>query len=226
MLSVMSPEFLASVSAIIPTVILAFTVLFLWRRRQEMVRFEASHRARTEAIRKGNCQTDDYQGTTNPNHTDAGFSTTCTQCHNTTTWLGATFTHIASFPLTNAHANRACTACHTTPGVYSGLTNDCASCHLDDYQRTSNHARLGYPTSCTLCHTPTLWTNATFTHPRINRGGHSSLSCANCHTVPAATPAFSCTHCHEHDRTSTDRDHREVQGYQYLSSACYNCHQR
>ena len=44
------------------------------------------------------------------------------------------------------------------------------------------------------------------------------------HTVPAATPAFSCTHCHEHSRANTDNDHNGVNGYQYLSSACYNCH--
>lgn len=172
------------------------------------------------------CHLDDFQGTTNPNHVNAGFSTNCTQCHTTSQWQGAVFQHPASFPLTSAHANRSCTACHTTPGVYTGLSTDCASCHLDDYQATTNpnHTQLGYPTTCTTCHTPTLWSNATFNHPRINRGNHRNLACIDCHTVPAATPAFSCTHCHEHRRSSTDSDHSGVPNYQYLSSACYNCH--
>lgn len=172
------------------------------------------------------CHLQTFQRTTSPNHTAAGFSTTCNVCHNTTQWLGAVFQHPASFPLSQAHANRACNACHTTPGTYAGLSTTCASCHMTQYQasRNPNHAVLGYPTSCNLCHTPTLWTNATFNHPRINRGNHSGLACIDCHTVPAATPAFSCTHCHQHNATTTNNKHRGVRNYQYLSSACYQCH--
>jgi Cytochrome c7 and related cytochrome c len=172
------------------------------------------------------CHLDDYQATTDPNHTNAGFSTNCTQCHTTSQWLGATFLHPSSFPLTQAHAGRTCTECHTTPGVYTGESTACVSCHLADYQATTNpnHAQLGYPTNCTTCHTPTVWANGTFNHPNINRGNHSGLSCADCHTVPAATPAFSCTHCHEHNQADMADRHRDVNNYQWVSSRCYNCH--
>ena len=172
------------------------------------------------------CHLTRYQQTTSPHHVAPAFSLICTQCHTTVQWPGAVFPHTPTFPLSNAHANRACSTCHTNPNVYTGLSRDCVSCHLADYQRTTNpnHAQLGYPTSCTTCHTPTLWSNATFNHPRINRGNHSTLACADCHTIPAATPVFSCTHCHEHTQASMATKHREQPNYQWLSSACYNCH--
>ncbi len=172
------------------------------------------------------CHLDDYQATTDPYHAAAGISTTCTQCHNTAQWPGATYTHTAAFPLTNAHANRACGACHTTPATYQGLTGDCAQCHMPDYTSTTNpnHAQSGFPTTCAQCHTTSAWDPSTFNHPRINRGDHSNLRCIDCHTVPSTTPAFSCTHCHEHNQQDTGQDHQGVNNYQWLSSACYNCH--
>lgn len=172
------------------------------------------------------CHLDDYQSTTDPYHAAAGFSTNCTQCHNTTQWPGATFTHTTAFPLTLGHANHACSTCHTTPGTYAGLTGDCAQCHMPDYNATTNpnHAQSGFPTSCVSCHNTSNWNDATFNHPRINRGNHSNLDCIDCHTVPSTTPAFSCTHCHEHNQQDTAQNHQGVNNYQWLSSACYNCH--
>ncbi len=172
------------------------------------------------------CHQSNYNATTDPYHAAAGISTNCAQCHNTSNWLGATFNHNPAFPLTNAHANRACSACHTTPGTYQGLTGDCAQCHLPDYNATTNprHAQSGYPTTCTQCHTTSAWTPSTFNHPRINRGNHSNLRCIDCHTVPSTTPVFSCTHCHTHNQQSMANVHQGRQGYQWLSTACYNCH--
>jgi len=178
-----------------------------------------------ESTACASCHLNLYQAAPEPNHTAAGFSTTCNQCHNTSVWSPANYQHTTRFPLANAHGGHACAECHTT-GVYIGQPSACSACHLDDYQGATNpnHVQSGYPTTCQTCHTPTAWANGTFTHPRINRGNHSNLRCVDCHTVPAATPAFSCTHCHEHSRANTDNDHNGVNGYQYLSSACYNCH--
>ena len=39
------------------------------------------------------CHTKDFTGTTNPAHVAAGFPTTCTLCHTTTTWTTSTFNH-------------------------------------------------------------------------------------------------------------------------------------
>lgn len=173
------------------------------------------------------CHLANYNATTSPAHAAAGFGTDCATCHHSTAqWLGATFNHPSSFPLTNGHAGRTCNACHRTPGVYTGLSTTCVSCHLTDYQGATNpnHSTLGYPQVCTLCHNTTLWTNATFNHPRVNRGNHSNLRCVDCHTVPAATPAYVCTACHTHSQSAMASRHQGRSGYQWISSYCYNCH--
>ncbi len=171
------------------------------------------------------CHLDDYQGTTDPNHATAGFPTTCTQCHTSSTWQGATFAHPASFPLTGGHGARRCTDCHTG-GVYTGLSTDCASCHLDDYQGTTdpNHAAAGFPTACTQCHTSSTWQGATFTHRFPITSGRHRLECAQCHQNPANFVQFTCTACHAHTKSEMDNDHRDVQGYSWVSQACYQCH--
>jgi hypothetical protein len=35
---------------------------------------------------------------------------------------------------------------------------------------------------------------------------------------------FSCTNCHEHNKTEMDSEHREVGGYVYNSVNCLSCH--
>ena len=64
------------------------------------------------------CHMDDYNGTTDPNHTVAGFSTDCDDCHSTNSWQGARFDH-DSWPLTGKHRNADCSACHPG-GVFAG----------------------------------------------------------------------------------------------------------
>src|ERR1700740_1263262 len=59
------------------------------------------------------CHLKDFQGTTDPNHAQAGFPQTCQQCHSTSSWSGATFNHASTgFTLTGAHASLQCSACH------------------------------------------------------------------------------------------------------------------
>jgi hypothetical protein len=48
----------------------------------------------------------------------------CSNCHSTSTWGGATFSH--RFPLDHGDANRNCQTCH--PGNNTG-TYTCYSCH-------------------------------------------------------------------------------------------------
>jgi hypothetical protein len=173
------------------------------------------------------CHDDEYVRTTNPRHSAPAFGHTCTQCHNTTRWTGAAFPHPATFALTNGHAGRTCVQCHTVPGVYTGRSTACASCHLTRYQQTTNpnHAQLGYPTTCNTCHNTTTWANATFNHTfPITSGPHRNLRCIDCHTVPAATPVFSCTHCHEHRQSAAANDHQGVNNYVWTSQACFQCH--
>ena len=99
------------------------------------------------------CHLSDYNNTTDPNHQQAHFPLDCTICHGTsfTGWSGATFNH--TWTLQGRHAAAACSACHQN-GVYAGTSTACASCHINDYNGTTdpNHKALGYSLECQTCH--------------------------------------------------------------------------
>jgi len=106
------------------------------------------------------CHQQDYNATTNPDHSVLGFSTDCSMCHSTTTWIGATFDHDSSFfPIySGAHAGRwsSCSTCHINPSNYGDFT--CLSCHPhDDKNATDGHHSgvSGYAyisSACYSCH--------------------------------------------------------------------------
>ena len=157
-----------------------------------------------------------------PDH--VGFPTACETCHTTRGWRPARFDHPPSFPLTLGHGGRLCSACHQR-GTYSGLTTRCDACHLPDYQRATNpnHAGLGYPTACDTCHSTTAWRPATFNHSFPISGPHRQ-DCIECHRIGNDPRAYSCTHCHEHGQATMASHHNQVNNYQWLSAACYQCH--
>lgn len=172
------------------------------------------------------CHLTNYQGTTSPNHTTAGYNTDCAGCHGTVRWTGATATHPATFPLTNSH-NRACTACHTG-GVYSGLSTACSSCHLAAYQASTNPSHTAFQMSqqCQDCHRTTTWTSTTFVHHfPITSGNHRNIPCYDCHNNATNRSLFSCIDCHEHSNQSQMANkHHEVSNYSFNSTRCYQCH--
>ena len=176
------------------------------------------------------CHLKDFQGTTNPNHTAAGFPQQCQVCHNTTAWIPASFNHSTTgFPLTGAHASVPCASCHIN-GKYTGTPTDCYSCHRADYQGTTdpNHAAAAFPTTCALCHTTTSWAGATFNHTwfPIYSGTHAGVwsTCATCHINSSNYAAFSCINCHTHSQANTDPNHSGVSNYVYNATSCYSCH--
>jgi NMD protein affecting ribosome stability and mRNA decay len=153
------------------------------------------------------CHLKDYQGTTNPNHVTANFPQTCAQCHTTSTWLNATFNHDSTgFPLTGLHTvpPRACTDCHVNNN-YNLTTNACVSCHLKDYQGTTNpnHVSSNFPQTCDQCHSTSTWLNATFNHST------TGFPLSGSHTVPPRA----CTDCHVNNN------------YNLTATACVSCHQ-
>ncbi len=98
------------------------------------------------------CHAADYNGTTNPIHSAAGFPTTCETCHNTTSWAGATFNH-TWFPLTHGNAQGVCSTCHTNPLDYSVF--QCTVCHTQSQTATQHVGISGYvwnSTNCYQCH--------------------------------------------------------------------------
>lgn len=170
------------------------------------------------------CHLQDYQRTTNPSHTAGGFPLDCQSCHSTFAWRPANFTHPASFPLTNAHAVT-CVRCHTMPGVYTGNSTACNSCHAAQYAAAANptHAGIGMPRTCEQCHTTVSWRPSSFVHRFPLRSEHNR-TCTECHRDPTNVANFSCTHCHDHSQAEMADEHRGVNGYVWVSSACYNCH--
>jgi hypothetical protein len=179
------------------------------------------------------CHQSDYNGTTDPDHALAGFPPDCTICHKTTSFVGATFRHSGTrFPLTGAHAQLACSACHAD-GVYHGKAADCYSCHRPDYEATPDpyHLVAGFDHDCALCHNTTAFTGARFARHDpsffpIYSGTHAGgwNRCSECHTSSASYLVFSCFLCHS--RADTDAEHSGMGDYAYDSPSCYQCHPR
>ena len=180
------------------------------------------------------CHRQDYQATTNPNHIEAGISTDCMECHKVEAhqWTSAGFNH-DFFPLTKGHEVDDCAACHTN-GLFETVSNDCFSCHEQDFNAATNpsHQNSGFSTTCTECHTiDPDWKPAKFEihdtyYFPIFSGEHRGEwdNCSECHTQPENYSVFTCTDCHEHNKSEMDDEHDDVNGYAYSSPACFACH--
>ena len=154
-----------------------------------------------------NCHLKDFQGTTNPNHVTANFPQTCDTCHDTTSWLDAVFNHATTgFTLTGQHMvpPRTCTDCHINNN-YNLTSTACVTCHLKDYQGTTNpnHVQANFPQTCDTCHDTNTWLDSTFNHST------TGFTLTNAHLVPPRT----CTDCHINNN------------YNLTSTACVSCHQ-
>ncbi|PWB77435.1 MAG: hypothetical protein C3F15_03390, partial [Holophagae bacterium] len=151
------------------------------------------------------CHLDDYNATTDPNHTQAGFPTTCEVCHTPTAWSDGHFDH--PFQLEGVHATLECLDCHA--GGYQGTPTECVGCHQDDYNgsQNPNHPAAGFPTTCDGCHgfSDPDWHQATYPHtvwPLV--GAHLQQECNSCHTgtVYQGLPS-ECVDCHLDDYNAT-----------------------
>lgn len=173
------------------------------------------------------CHRARYDATTSPAHAAAGYSTTCTTCHNTTAWLGATFNHTATqFPLTGAHLATPCQACHAD-GVYRGKSTDCYSCHRTSYDATRQppHGSSGIGTACTSCHTTSAWAGGTYDHAVTLfplTGAHRAASCAACHADGVYRgKSMECLSCHQADYNATAQPPHGSSGIGTTCSACH-----
>lgn len=171
------------------------------------------------------CHLADYNRTSDPNHQQAGFPTTCDDCHSTNPgWTPAVLNH-DFFPLTAGHSAVDCASCHEN-GVFQGTSTDCSTCHLDDYNAATdpNHQSAGFPTSCEDCHTTNPgWSPATVNHDFFPLTlGHSALDCTACHEggVFTGTPA-TCSACHLDDYNGTSDPNHQAAGF---PTSCDTCH--
>jgi hypothetical protein len=172
------------------------------------------------------CHRENFMSTTNPNHTEAGFSEDCSTCHpiNAFEWKGSGFNH-NFFPLVQGHSGVNCSECHITPN-YADASPDCYSCHQDTYAATTNpnHTASNFPTTCSNCHTLSPgWKPASFDHSNFPLTlGHSTPACTDCHINGnySSTPT-DCYSCHQSDyNSSTNPNHQSLS----FSTLCTTCH--
>jgi hypothetical protein len=173
------------------------------------------------------CHIGDYNKTTNPNHKAAGFPTDCSICHSTSGWSPASFDHNKTkFPLTGKHKALACVACHVN-GNFNNLQTTCVSCHLQDYNNTTNpnHRQAGFPTDCQVCHTTNGWDGANFDHSKTGfplTGAHTTVPCAKCHINGQykGLPT-DCYSCHKADYLGTNNPNHQAA---HFPTTCNTCH--
>lgn len=174
------------------------------------------------------CHLKDFNGAKNPDHVALGFPQTCVQCHTTTTWTGASFDHNTrtSFPLSGAHVNVACVQCHVN-GRFAGTPKDCASCHINDFNKTTNpnHVAAAFPTDCSVCHSTATWSGAVFDHARTLfplTGAHTSAACASCHVNGKyAGLSTLCASCHISKFNSTTNPNHVTAGFPPTCEVCH-----
>jgi hypothetical protein len=175
------------------------------------------------------CHMKDFQSTTNPNHVLGGFSANCQTCHSTASWTNATFNHaLTGFPLTGAHLSVPCASCHTNNN-YNLTSTACINCHQTDFQNTTNpgHVAAAFPTDCTVCHSTSSWTGATFNHASTGfalTGAHVSVACASCHVNNNySLKSTACVTCHQIDYNNAVTPVNHIQlGFPTTCEVCHN----
>ena len=142
------------------------------------------------------------------------YGTDCAACHTAQGWLPAAFDHsLSNFPLTGAHVQVACTACHTG-GAFRGTPVQCAACHAEP----PSHAGL-FGTDCAGCHTTTGWLPASYDGPHTFPMNHGDANtCRDCHTTTFAQ--WTCYTCH--DPREVEEEHRDEDIFDFAD--CMRCH--
>jgi len=141
---------------------------------------------------------------------------TCTECHQEHRGVDYPLTIIdkedfdhgkLGFKLEGQHQEQDCSACHKTPGTYSGLDQSCLSCHEDTY-----HGRLDE--DCTKCHSFDAFRPSTFKHKENEIGAqHRNVDCLSCHiNGHFRDQDKNCVACHEDEHKGQ------------LSQKCDECH--
>jgi hypothetical protein len=174
------------------------------------------------------CHTTDFTKALLPNHQLGKFSHDCLSCHTMTGWKPSVFQHSkTNFQLIGAHLTVDCASCHTN-NHFSGLAQDCYSCHQKDFVQTTspNHKTGQLSHDCLTCHTMNGWKPATFDHNKTNFrlvGAHAGVECSSCHIggkfKSIASDCYSC-HQKDYEKSTTIPNHLLAQ----FSHDCLTCH--
>ncbi len=169
------------------------------------------------------CHQANYDATTAPVHSTAGFGTDCVNCHVTNGWPNNFNHQLTAFPLTGAHSMAACISCHATQ--YAGTPTNCYACHQPEYDGTTSpvHSIAGFSTDCVTCHNTTSWPTG-FDHNLTAfplTGAHTLAACMACHATQFAGTPTNCYACHQLDyEATTNPDHQAAN----MNTACASCH--
>jgi hypothetical protein len=190
------------------------------------------------------CHLTTWQGTTTPPHAAAASTfpiANCATCHTTVSWTTATFNHATTgFALTGLHISPTptpCASCHVGNN-YTLSSAACMGCHLANWQSTTtiggavpNHITAAFPQDCSICHSTTNWTSATFNHNTTTfplTGAHTTVACALCHVGGnySGTLPTDCYSCHTAQWQSTTTlggsvPNHITSGY---PTTCASCH--
>ncbi|HKM65576.1 MAG TPA: hypothetical protein VJX70_00290 [Candidatus Acidoferrum sp.] len=166
----------------------------------------------------------------------------CAQCHTVQGWdiaVQAVRDHQNRFPLLGAHAAVQCDECHkqAATGMFLGLPTACDSCHLKDWQNTTNppHASAGAAfasSNCQGCHFFDSWLGAKFDHSTTGfllTAGHANVPCASCHinnnyNLQIAPTDCGNSGCHLSTWQQTNNPVHSTAGSTFAASNCANCH--
>ena len=174
------------------------------------------------------CHVDVHQGNLGRN---------CEACHTPTRFreVNGVGLHVRTgFPLTGAHLQLACAACHrdSRNGSYTSLNSECIACHQKDYTGSTvvDHVAAGFSIDCRRCHSDLTWHGGVqFDHLTASTGkfallgAHAQLRCASCHIPPSGTlkwtPASQsdCVACHQ-------TAYAGAHGGSGFPTSCADCH--
>ncbi|MBI1912575.1 MAG: hypothetical protein HYS21_11320 [Deltaproteobacteria bacterium] len=117
------------------------------------------------------------------------------------------------YPLKDKHQEVKCNKCHKTEGIYTGLKQDCLSCHKDEHKAQLSN-------ECSKCHNIKGWKDlGRFDHNIAStyalKGKHIDVKCAKCHVNKLYKPIKSknCTDCHKDEHNK-----------QFVGKTCEACH--
>src|SRR6266403_543725 len=165
--------------------------------------------------------------------------TDCAQCHSVLDCNHAiqqVKDHQNRFPLFGAHAAVQCEDCHkgAAVGQFQGLSTACASCHLQDFQKTTNpnHVSAKFATTCDTCHSFDNWLGAKFDHSTTGfllTNGHANVACAACHinnNYNLTTAPTDCRNsgCHLTTWQQTNNPVHPSAGAAFGVANCAGCH--
>src|SRR5574340_195322 len=116
------------------------------------------------------------------------------------------------YPLKDSHAKVVCDKCHKKEGVYTGLSQNCNTCHDDKHKKQLSQ-------DCDKCHNFKKWKDIDkFKHSDSAyklEGKHFEVKCEKCHAQGKYKPL---------EYKKCDDCHKDAHKRQFAGKTCESCH--